>query len=610
MRYLKFLLKGSLWTSFFCFLFISNSFASSQFPLKENADINEFKVLLHISDNQKNIEDKTFYISNNPTKISAELEQNIRKLNAAKPVREDYICKFPARALWIFNNVSNINKPDFDSCPDLKKYIASVPNDKVSIIYASENLLSPSSFMGHTFIKLSSQDDSISHAASFFTKVDSINIPKIMVESLIIGKESYFVVSPYNENLKFYKDIEGRNVYEYTLKLTQEQRDLIKLHLWELRNTYIDYYFHNQNCASITLNIAAIGDPNLMKHRRDWLSPLDLIQIIDQERLIESSTITPSLDWRLRTYGNIVTPNLKQQIYLELTQSELNLALFESQSEKQKEEKFILFEFTTALNQYLHDNKLIDDAVFASNATKLSHTKDQFESLNIDMSHFKNPMKRSKDSQLQFGSAFYNHTSPSLKLSWMPASHTLLDDNRNAFSESSLEIFKVGLSINSSDVSMDSLTLYGFESYLPYDQEFGGLSGKFAIRWLQETEFSTLTIPRGQLSGGLGFSFKLDNTIQPYITFDSAISADEHRTPWVSVSVKSGLFAYLINDVKLNSSIESGFNLYGFKQNQYTANITLSYLGQKDRAFDLGLQRAIRPNKTESTINLSYRIYY
>lgn len=610
MSYIKYFVKGSLWTSFLCFGYISNCLAFSQFALNEKSNINEFKTLLHISDNKHNIKDKSFYINNDPTNIYSELKYNIEKLKSSQIERQKYICKFPARSLWIFNNVSNITEPDFDNCPDLRSYIKSVPNDKISIIYASENLLSPSSFMGHTFIKLSNNDDSISHAASFFTKVDSINIPKIMVESLIIGKESYFVVSPYNENLKYYKDIEGRNVYEYTLNLTQEQKDLIKLHLWELKSTKIDYYFHDQNCASITLNIAAIGDPNLMKHRRDWLSPLDLIQIIDQESLIESSTITPSLDWRLRTYGDIVEKNLKQQIYLELIKNDLKLSLFEFTSEKQKEDKFILFEFTTALNQYLYDNKIIDDVIFESNSIKLNNIKDKFQSLNIDMSHFKNPMKRSKDSQLQFGSAFYSHTNPSLKLSWMPASHTLLDDNRNAFSESSLEILKVGLSINSSDVSFDSLTLYGFESYLPYDQEFGGLSGKFAMRWLQETEFSTLTIPRGQLSGGLGFSFKLDNTIQPYITFDSAISADEHRTPWVSVSVKSGLFAYLINDVKLNSSIESGFNLYGFKQNQYTANVTLSYLGKKDRAFDLSLQRAIRPDKTESTINLSYRVYY
>ncbi|WP_459782668.1 lipoprotein N-acyltransferase Lnb domain-containing protein, partial [Photobacterium sp. R1] len=78
----------------------------------------------------------------------------------------------------------------------------------ISLAYASENLMSPSSFMGHTFIKLSENETDPGHAVSFFTEVDGFNLPKIMFDSLVVGKEGYFIVSPYQESLNFYKDIE------------------------------------------------------------------------------------------------------------------------------------------------------------------------------------------------------------------------------------------------------------------------------------------------------------------------------------------------------------------------------------------------------------------
>ena len=81
------------------------------------------------------------------------------------------ICKFPARYQFLEKH-KLLEKPfNIDHCVDLLEYLEKVPVDSLHYVFASENLHSVTSMMGHGFLMARGQDkDDIErrHTYSFF----------------------------------------------------------------------------------------------------------------------------------------------------------------------------------------------------------------------------------------------------------------------------------------------------------------------------------------------------------------------------------------------------------------------------------------------------------
>ena len=67
------------------------------------------------------------------------------------------------------------------------------------MIFASENNVSPSSMMGHSFIKLSGKNENglKEHSFSYFATVDVSNTLKFYADILTVGIDGAYVLSPY-----------------------------------------------------------------------------------------------------------------------------------------------------------------------------------------------------------------------------------------------------------------------------------------------------------------------------------------------------------------------------------------------------------------------------
>ncbi|MDX1453513.1 MAG: DUF4105 domain-containing protein, partial [Oleiphilaceae bacterium] len=140
------------------------------------------------------------------------------------------------------------------NCPELEEFRHRAPVDSVILAYSSENLMQASSMMGHVFLKLEGRDSGgvmRAHSVSYFTEIQGINVPKIIFDSLVVGKQGFFALTPYSEKLHYYLAGEQRNVWEYQLKATPQQLALLHDHLWELKQTRFTYFFDDYNCATL-----------------------------------------------------------------------------------------------------------------------------------------------------------------------------------------------------------------------------------------------------------------------------------------------------------------------------------------------------------------------
>jgi hypothetical protein len=590
------LLKRSIFASFFlCFAQFNLANTINQ-NISEH-DIAVFNALLHQKGTVNNVQHPKFSALNQ----QEEIRKILATLNNTGSTRDNYICNFPARSFWLSKRFKLQQPLSFEHCPNLQQYLNSVRAESISLVYASENLTSSSSFMGHSYLKVNGKQNA-EHAVSYFTEVDSINIPKLMFDSIIIGKEGYFIVSPYAESEQYYSDIESRNIYEYHLALTEFEVKLITLHLWELKDKQIDYFFHTHNCATITLDILGITKPQIIQSDRSWLSPLDVIKIVNENDLVKQTTVKPSINWQLRAYGT------------ELSQSEKKrfLAAFSADDWSAisdiKNEATLNYFYASALNDYYLSVDKITDNEWAIKQNLIDVALSPKETVSVDVSQFKNPLRRSSDNQLGVQLAIDSDENY-LLFSMLPASHLLSDDNRHAFSESSLKLLSPEIILSKEKLKLKQLDLYAISQYIPYDSVVGGISGYFSLGYSGFDTFNFSSENRFFANAGLGLSYQTHSSLQWYSTLGVESSIGQGNI-WLTPSIDLGLFAYLKGNNKLRFNNKVTFNEFNNDRFVMDINLDNTYFMSKEKAITFGLNyKKMAESDAKLSIQLGLKIY-
>ena len=314
--------KGSILASLLVFWVSFGCTANDYLPSLENQAIAqelylnpEWNALLHIEEGQSKILDPRFILSSEDFSSKNELVETINFLFGIDNSPTN-ICKFPARAIWINQQ---LKRPpiNFGLCNQFSKYLESAPVNSIAVVYSSENLTQPSSMMGHVFLKISGENQlgkQVAHGVSFFTEINGINVPKIIFDSMVIGKQGFFALSPYQDKLSFYLQEEQRNVWEYELDLDSDQKELIQAHIWELKQAKLDYFFQDYNCATLLKFLISVAEPSLLDSKDAWTTPVDLVKTVDRANIVKNVSVIPSSKWKMRMLSEALTPQINDDI--------------------------------------------------------------------------------------------------------------------------------------------------------------------------------------------------------------------------------------------------------------------------------------------------------
>lgn len=419
-----------------------------------------WSALLHASNGHPNIADANFLLSLPNFSLESELRQTIDFLYRGE---QSNVCRFPARYLWLRKQLDAPELP-LDECKDIVEFRQKAPLDEITLVFASETIAQPASMLGHAFLKFSgknAQGQQVSHAISFYTDADTINLPKLLFDSLVIGKKGYFSLSPYNEKQQLYVDDEQRNLWEYQLALDSFQKELIRLHLHELKQSQLIYFFHRYNCATLLDFILQLSGKSIPDTDR-WVTPKDLIKHAQQAGLIaDTRVITPS-HWLVRTLADQVTAIEQQSIKKQVQSGTVADGLDRSGSES----AFIRLELARAYNQhaYLKDN--LDKRLWLVNDRDLAVIKrESFPDKSLNTDNRYNPINTPGDSQIALAIQ-HDKDGDALSVTVIPVSHTLNDDNRNYASETSLQLLAptIKIPLNNGRPKLDRLTIYDMQS--------------------------------------------------------------------------------------------------------------------------------------------------
>ena len=212
-------------------------------------------------------------------------------------------CRFPARYYWLDKKLNfDTSKLKVVHCSELEKWREELKPHSLDLIFPAAFLNGPSSMFGHTLLRVNSHDfrkdlPLVSYALNYAADADaSDNTLFFSVKGLIGGYPGVFAIVPYYEKLNEYRDIENRDIWEYSLNFTQDEVEQLLRHAWELRYVNFDYYYITENCSYHMLSLMEVARPGLkLTHLFDTKAiPVDTVRAVIDAELVEHINYRPS----------------------------------------------------------------------------------------------------------------------------------------------------------------------------------------------------------------------------------------------------------------------------------------------------------------------------
>jgi hypothetical protein len=284
-----------------CLFFVSHLVYASEthIAIEDAALSHQWRALLHYErslflDDKSAISSSDFFFSDtgNVDPLS-ELNANLTAFINTPELQ----CQFPARAQFIERKVAEL--PEV-KCPDFEDFVATIGAKSVSLIYASGYLGNPASMYGHVFLKFNGTQKSelLDNTYNYGARYPKNEHPiRYIMNGIFGGYDGYFANQKFHHQTLTYNESELRDLWEYSLDLTQDEITFLLGHLWELEQVPMTYYFFKQNCAyQIAYLLSMLTGTSYIPESKLWVMPFDIVTQIERDdpTLIDKVIFHPS----------------------------------------------------------------------------------------------------------------------------------------------------------------------------------------------------------------------------------------------------------------------------------------------------------------------------
>lgn len=489
-------------------------------------------------------------------------------------------CDYPARAR-IIAKVLNKNFYDIypNFCDDYQRFLNNFPVDELFLIYTSENVTRASSMMGHIMLRAdgkNNKDMQVQHGVTFFTELEGVNVAKIMWESLVTGKEGIFQIAPYAPFVDYYVNTEQRNVYEYPLKISEDDKLLIRDAIWEYGQSQTAYYFHTYNCATVTQAILGLASFELMPQKGQWITPLDVVKAAHNAELLHDANLRNSIEWRMQLLSRLVGTEEARLLRRAVETGEAPQLVHDDIRQDVFQYQYVrtYYDFLASVNTHQSGTLMAERHRFEDANSRLKNSA-------IDIGEFKNPIRSPKDGQVRVGINHQsNDNSSSLVLRLFPVNNSLEDDNREFYGENVLLLNDLQIRINHhGSVYLDHYRLYSMQTITDYEENFNRLSSSFSVgterRYNSRGDKKLVTY----VSGGLGVSHVFSSKAGLYGLVKASAAA--RSGIYLNAEPELGMYAYL-GETKLVGKAIARYNTFNNSEWQYETQLSLTYFVNAD----------------------------
>ena len=126
--------------------------------------------------------------------------------------------------------------------------------------------------------------------------------------------KGWYLTEPYNKKIKDYNYKDDREVIYYDLKLSKKQIENLLLHAIELKRTYFNYYFLDENCALfIGKALNSILEQDIIS-KSNLVFPSQIINNLYKDNKLTKTYKRPSSTALFNTHYNQLTQKEKKAV--------------------------------------------------------------------------------------------------------------------------------------------------------------------------------------------------------------------------------------------------------------------------------------------------------
>ena len=511
-------------------LFSENNFNQEITTL---AQTEEWHRLLHFKDNESEIDDpKFFFAEDGKTNPASELQATIKRLISDKSDDENStLCYYPSRSYWILEKIPQLNEKIYHpKCKGLEKELKELGAKYITVILASAHINSPASAFGHTFLRIDNNPKTplLSYSVNYAAQTTEENGLIYAYQGIFGGYEGRYTVAPYYEKLKTYSNLEQRDIWEYRLKLNQEEIERMVRHIFEIRHFYADYLFLAENCSYNLLwliDIAKNRDSiNLTKQFHYKAIPIDTIRAILDANLVDKVTYRPSKRKKILALSEPIKNNATALNFAK--SSEYNLTQISSLS---KEEKRASLELATALLQIKYAESEISKKVYLPTFLTLLKARSRLgKSTHREIPEPIAPSKSHKTAKTSLSYGTQEEIRAKIKFSY----HDIYDNDAGFVPGAYIDFLDTTVTYKDEKLTLDELNLLNIRSYAIQDSIFKPMSWEVSLggKRIFDNELN------GYVKSGVGVTVG-DEKLYGYTTITPSLYFRDHADYSLSANV-------------------------------------------------------------------------
>lgn len=563
---------------------------------KQILESKEWTQLLYYKDGISEVNESSFFL-NKKGKVDpkAELISTLDNYTTNNINDESAICKYPARYSLLskyvnFKNYEKINK----NCEKLNKWEYLKKTDSISLILVSGYVSNPASTFGHSFIKLNTKEnDLFSSSVNYGALVpDNENMLLYILKGLTGNYQSgysdqYF----YNQDLT-YRDTEFRDMWEYELNLTEEEKDFILLHIWEITAKKYDYYFLNKNCGFRVTEMLNLTTKKDMLDKNDlWFLPIETFQDLEsfEKEKIKEVRFIPSNKRVFNAYFNELNKEEKD-ITKELLKTKFEnkekLNKMEEKSKIKILDFLILYYKQTLVIENNEDLKKIKQKILIE---RFKYGKSNLKEIKIK--EIESPAKNTNpiNTEILIGS---DKNKEFIGIGFSPYKHTSLGISNLEYDD--LIALEGRIGVTEDKIFIDK---FDFIKIKKINLDKNNILDEFQYNWNLHIGYENFNDKKKSfIKGGVGYNIYNINNFIIYTFIDSSINDKTYLSIIPNIGIE-----YEINKIKIKLIQEKEIGLIK-EENKDITNFNIQYNINKD--YNIGYELKYKEDEYKNLINI------
>jgi len=252
---------------------------------------------------------------------------------------EYFQCLFPARYKILKQKWPSYFK-DLP-CKELNEWIRGIDVQDTYLVFTSAYPDNPASMFGHTFLrfgrksrgKIATTKELLGYSVAFQARTNPDDNPmSYTFKGLFGGYQSYPEIKPQYINIGVYNNGESRDLWEIKLNLSEEEKELLLYHLWELSiSSAFNYYFFDENCSTQLVRLLEIIKPDMDFASKDELFVVPQVTYREIASKIGTDEISfrPSLKRKINSQYHSLN-NSHQKDVIKIIEGQKSISAFDN----------------------------------------------------------------------------------------------------------------------------------------------------------------------------------------------------------------------------------------------------------------------------------------